>query len=275
MEIGLRAIVTFILCAGAIAAFILLTPEEDSMPPAASSGPTEQVPRPAATETAPEPTADNAATPAPVRDFIAAYAAQDIQQLRTVTDPGLYASLTTSDLQLGTAAGTQILEVTDGSVRVGSEESGYTLSYETFEDEEGGGEQAIVTAVDFLNPPAGAALPLGGDGRTQLQQPVQQALTAVIAQPGGQSDQQRTETIQATFTAPQAAPAIPRRAGEDVSIRIGNPHQLVATEENGTLAVRATVPYAPDGSPDVQWVTVTVLLARDENGAWAPKDAHL
>lgn len=225
--------------------------------------------------------------PAAIQEFIDSYADPDAsdeewgQALAPNVTPALYASLLSSDRELARTAGHEILDVNDGRVSVGTKtDVSYTLQYAQLEDDhehEGQAEAGhpIVTGIDFMDAPDGAALPLGSDGVDQVRAPTQEALTAVVAQPGGQSDEDREQLIRDTFTSPEKALSIPRSVDDGAAVRIGNTHELVLAAEDGQLVVHATVPYARDGESTPSWITVTIELSRDATGAWTPQDAHL
>lgn len=287
MRIRWRSVLALLAMVAAVAAFIMLKPSEDSAPrdDAEPSAPADSPHPPAAPQQDASDRQED--VPEDVRAFISKYGAPSLDEvewadsLKPYTTPALWASLLTSERELARNAGTAILEAEDGRVSVGvGSEVIYVLEYTAVDgghehDAEESAERWIVTAVDFMSPPAGAALPLGTDGVEQLRIPVQSALTTVIAQPGGLTDEQRQSLIEETFSHPEEALLIPRIAGEDAAIRIGNAHELVPAEEEGQLVVYATVPYAADGSSTPEWVTVTVLLGRDTDGQWVPQDARL
>lgn len=225
--------------------------------------------------------------PSEVQEFIDAYADADSsdeewrQVLAPNVTPALHASLLSSDRELARTAGNEILDVGDGRVSVGTKtDVSYTLEYAQLEDDhehdgqEGAGHP-IVTGIDFTDAPDGAALPLGTDGVEQVRAPAQEALTAVVAQPGGQSGEDREQLIRDTFTSPEEAVSMPRSVDDGAAVRIGNAHELVLAAEGDQLVVYATVPYARDGESTPNWTTVTVELTRDDAGAWTPQDAHL
>lgn len=254
------------------------TPQSGAAAPAVTDGP----PLEPATEQAASPEAEE--VPVEVQEFIDSYAEPDAsdeewgQALAPNVTPVLHASLLSSDRELARTAGHEILDISDGRVSVGTKtDVSYVLEYAQLEDgheheEEG---HPIVTGIDFMAVPDGAALPLGTDGVEQVRAPVQEALTAVVAQPGGQSDEDREQLIRDTFTSPEEAVSFPRSVDDGAAVRIGNPHELVLAAEDGQLVVYATVPYARDGESTPAWTTVTIELIRDGTGAWTPQDAHL
>lgn len=289
MRIRWTSVLAMLAVAAAIVGFFAFRPD-DSPPAQPDPAPTTPSQQPAPpTVDPPAPTAEDShrEVPESVRDFITAYAAvasddaQWVESLRPLTTSALYGSLLTSDRSLALDAGEEVLEAEEGRVAVGAGgRVTYVLTYALLsaEMENDGAPQAerwVVTGIDFTAAPEGAALPLGSAGVEQLREPVQRALTAVVAQPGGMTDAQRQEAIRGTFSDPQDALGIPRAAGEETAIRIGNIHELVAVEEQGEFVVHATVPYAPDGEDTPEWVTVTIVLARGENGGWVPQDARL
>lgn len=225
--------------------------------------------------------------PAEIQEFIDSYADPNAsdeewdQALAPNVTPALHASLLSSDRELARTAGHDILDVNDGRVSVGTKtDVSYTLQYAQLEDDperEGQAEvgHPIVTGIDFMDAPDDAALPLGSDGVDQVRAPAQEALTAVVAQPGGQSDEDREQLIRDTFTSPEKALSIPRSVDDGAAVRIGNAHELVLAAEGDQLVVYATVPYARDGESTPAWTTVTIELTRDATGAWTPQDAHL
>lgn len=225
--------------------------------------------------------------PGEVQEFIDSYAdphASDEAWGRALAPnvtPALHASLLSSDRELAQAAGSEVLEASEGRVSVGTGGGvSYSLEYAFLEGdhEHDGAEDSghpIVTGIDFTAAPDGARLPLETDGAEQVRAPVQQALTAVVAQPGGQSDEDRERLIRDTFTRPENAVSMPRSVDDGSAVRIGNVHELVLAAEEDQLVAYATVPYARDGESIPTWVTVTIELTRDDAGTWSPQDAHL
>lgn len=257
------------------------TPQSEVAAPAATAGSTSEV----VTEEAASPEAEE--VPTEVREFIDSYADPAVsdaawgQALAPNVAPALHASLLSSDRDLARTAGHEILDVSDGRVSVGTKtDVSYTLEYAQLEEDhehdgQDGAAPPIVTGIDFTDAPDGAALPLGTDGVEQVRAPVQEALTAVVAQPGGQSDKDREQLIRDTFTSPEEAVSFPRSVDDGAAVRIGNAHELVLAAEGDQLVVYATVPYARDGESTPTWTTVTIELTRDDTGAWTPQDAHL
>lgn len=255
--------------------------QSEATVPAATAGPTSEL----ATEEATSPEAEEA--PSEVQEFIDSYADPDAsdaawgQALAPNVTPALHASLLSSDRELAREAGQEILDVGEGRVSVGTKtDVSYTLEYAQLEDDherdgQEGASHPIITGIDFTDAHDGAALPLGTDGVEQVRAPVQEALTAVVAQPGGQSDKDREQLIRDTFTSPEEAVSIPRSVDDGAAVRIGNAHELVLAAEDDQLVVYATVPYARDGEGTPVWTTVTIELTRDGAGDWAPQDAHL
>lgn len=290
MRVSLKAILVVAAAVLGILVLVVFNPEnrqqqEAPQPEAAAPAVTAGSPHEPATEqtTSPEPEE----VPAEVQAFINSYADPDAsddewgQALEPNVTPALHASLLSSDRELARTAGHEILDVSDGRVSVGTKtDVSYTLEYAQLEDDhEHEGHEAvdhpIVLGIDFTDAPDGAALPLGTDGVEQVRAPVQEALTAVVAQPGGQSDEDREQLIRDTFTSPEKALSLPRSVDDGAAVRIGNAHELVLAAEDDQLVVYATVPYARDGETTPAWVTVTVELARDSSGAWMPQDAQL
>lgn len=279
-----KTLVVVIIAAIAVVVFVIKPGQDDqAAAPAATSAPVTSSPSAAASSsTSPAPAET---LPSEVQAFVDAYAssegddAQWLEQLRPYVTPALFASLSSSSRDLGRGAGTQILDADDGRAAVGSSSgAAYTLAYEQLDAEEGDdatGGQVVVTGLDFTDPPAGTALPMDTTGGEQFRGPVQDALRATIAQPGGWTDADRELAIRQTFTAPEAALAIPRTAPEDIPIKIGNAHELTPADEGGQLVVYATVPYAVDGTSEASWITVTVILTRTAEGSWVPQDAHV
>ncbi|UQN31806.1 hypothetical protein [Brachybacterium kimchii] len=282
MRIPIKAVLALVAVIVVIA-YLLLRPTHDE--PAPATAPTSGAPTaqeetaPAASTAASEPS--EVEVPGVIRKFVKSYAERSTDQdawgdqLSPYTTPGLYASLLSSDRDLARTAGDQILEAEDQRVSVGSGgTASYTLTYQEIEGEdEGDSTHYVVTAIDYVDPPERAALPLGSNATEQLRPIVQDALTATIAQPGGMSDEDREGAIRDVFSDPHDALHIKRVASSKTSIRVGNAHELVAAEERGQLVVHATAPYAPDGQTAAKWVTVTVSLERDSSGQWQLKDA--
>lgn len=290
MRVSLKSILVVAATVLGILALVVFNPEnrqqqEAPQPEAAAPSVTAGSPNEPATEqtTSPEPEE----VPAEVQAFINSYADPDAsddewgQALAPNVTPALHASLLSSDRELARTAGHEILDVSDGRVSVGTKtDVSYTLEYAQLEDDhEHDGHEAvghpIVTGIDFTDAPDGAALPLGTDGVEQVRVPVQEALTAVVAQPGGQSDEDREQLIRDTFTSPEKALSLPRSVDDGAAVRIGNAHELVLAAEDDQLVAHATVPYARDGESTPTWTTVTIELTRDDSGAWTPQDAYL
>lgn len=289
MRVSLKSVLVVAAAVLGVLALVVFNPEnrQQQEPPGA------EVAAPTATAgSTGEPTTEETASqevaevPAEVQEFIDSYADSDAsddewgQALAPNVTPALHASLLSSDRELARTAGHEILDVSDGRVSVGTKtDVSYTLEYAQLEDdhEHDGHEEEghpIVTGIDFMVAPEGAALPLGTDGAEQVRAPVQEALTAVVAQPGGQSDEDREQLIRDTFTSPEKAASLPRSVDDGSAVRIGNAHELVLAAEGERLVVHATVPYARDGESTPTWTTVTIELTRDATGAWAPQDAH-
>lgn len=291
MRVSLKAILVVAAAVLGILALVVFNPEnrqqqETPQPEAAAPSVTTGSPHhePATEQTdSPGP----AEVPAEVQAFIDSYADPDAsddewgQSLAPNVTPALHASLLSSDRELARTAGHEILDVSDGRVSVGTKtDVSYTLEYAQLEDDHEHDEHEavahpIVTGIDFTDAPDGAALPLGTDDVEQVRAPVQEALTAVVAQPGGQSDEDREKLIRDTFTSPEKALSLPRSVDDGAAVRIGNAHELVLAAEDDQLVVHATVPYARDGESTPTWTTVTIELTRDDTGAWTPQDAHL
>lgn len=290
MRVSLKAILVVAAAGLGILALVVFNPEnrqqqETPQPEAAAPSVTAGSPHEPATERTASP--GPAEVPAEVQAFIDSYADPDAsdeewgQALAPNVTPALHASLLSSDRELARTAGHEILDVSDGRVAVGTKtDVSYTLEYAQLEDDHEHDEHEavahpIVTGIDFTDAPEGAALPLGTGGVEQVRAPVQAALTAVVAQPGGQSDEDREQLIRDTFTSPEKALSLPRSVDDGAAVRIGNAHELVLAAEGDQLVVHATVPYARDGESTPTWTTVTIELTRDATGAWTPQDAHL
>lgn len=296
MRFSIKSVLVVLVSIAAVIALVVFIPEgreqqdvsrveasQDATPAGSTSVPSDGgASNPSSTS------AEAAGVPAEIRDFIAAYAdptssdAQWGKALAPSTTPALHASLVTSDRDLARDAGGEIVGAEDGRVSVGTPTSvAYVLEYEQLEDDPEQDEAPApggswrVTAIDFMDPPRGTALPLGSDAVEQVRAPVQEALTAVVTQPGGQSDEDRAQLIRDTFTDPQDAAAIPRRVQDGAAVRIGNAHELVLAADGDQLVVYATVPYARDGESTPSWITVTVSLDRSDSGTWIPQDAHI
>lgn len=284
---SVRAIV--LLCVGVllVAGYFVVRPEDNEVEQAektATQAPSSQI-HEKGEEPAQLATVTERDVPAEVEDFVRTYAsagpsAEQLAELEAVTTPALHASMATSDRELARGA-TTILEIDETHAAIGAEDTMiYTVHFAQLDTdhEQDGDEPArsvVVTAVDFADPPEGAFLPLGSDGTEQLREPVQEALTAVVAQPGGQSDRDREALLKEVFRDPQDALSMPRVAPAGSVVRIGNAHELVPADEDGQLVVHATVPYEAGGDESPTWVTVTVELTRDDAGGWAPQDARL
>lgn len=285
MRVSLKSTLVVAAAVLSLLALVVFTPEtrqQQEAPQHEHAVPTvtEQSPSAAAPEQTASP--ESAEVPAEVQEFIDSYADPDAsddewgRSLAPNVTPALHASLLSSDRELARTAGHEILDVNDGRVSVGTKtDVSYTLQYAQLEDDHAETGHPIVTGIDFTDAPDGAALPLGTDGVEQVRTPVQEALTAVVAQPGGQSDQDREQLIRGTFTSPEKALSIPRSVDDGAAVRIGNAHELVLAAEDDQLVVHATVPYARDGENTPTWTTVTIELTRDATGAWSPQDAHL
>lgn len=285
MRVSLKSTLVVAAAVLSLLALVVFTPEtrqQQEAPQHEHAAPTVTERSPSAA--APEQTAspESAEVPAEVQEFIDSYADPDAsddewgRSLAPNVTPALHASLLSSDRELARTAGHEILDVNDGRVSVGTKtDVSYTLQYAQLEDDHAEAGNPIVTGIDFTDAPDGAALPLGTDGVEQVRAPVQEALTAVVAQPGGQSDQDREQLIRGTFTSPEKALSIPRSVDDGAAVRIGNAHELVLAAEDDHLVVHATVPYARDGENTPTWTTVTIELTRDATGAWSPQDAHL
>ncbi|HIW99894.1 MAG TPA: hypothetical protein H9871_07090 [Candidatus Nesterenkonia stercoripullorum] len=290
MRVSLKAILVLAAAVLGVFALVVFNPEnrqqqEAPQPEAAAPSVEAGSPHEPATEQTASP--GPAEVPAEVQAFIDSYADPDAsddewgQSLAPNVTPALLASLLSSDRELARTAGHEILDVSDGRVSVGTKtDVSYTLEYAQLEDDhEHDGHEAvahpIVTGIDFTDAPDGAALPLGTDGVEQVRAPVQEALTAVVAQPGGQSDEDREQLIRDTFTSPEKALSLPRSVDDGAAVRIGNAHELVLAAEDDQFVVHATVPYARDGESTPTWTTVTIELTRDDTGAWTPQDARL
>ena len=290
MRVSLKSILVIAAAVLSLLALVVFTPEsrqQQEAPQHEHAAPTVTERSPSAA--APEKTAspESAEVPAEVQAFIDSYADPDAsddewgRSLAPNVTPALHASLLSSDRELARTAGHEILDVSDGRVSVGTKtDVSYTLEYAQLEDDhEHEGHEAvdhpIVTGIDFTDAPDGAALPLGTDGVEQVRAPVQEALTAVVAQPGGQSDEDREQLIRDTFTSPEKALSLPRSVDDGAAVRIGNAHELVLAAEDDQFVVHATVPYARDGESTPTWTTVTIELTRDDTGAWTPQDARL
>jgi len=290
MRVSLKSILVVAAAVLGILALVVFSPEnrqqhEAPQPEAAAPSVTAGSPNETATEQTASP--GPAEVPEEVQEFIDSYADPDAsadewgRALAPNVTPALHASLLSSDRELARTAGHEILDVSDGRVSVGTKtDVSYTLEYAQFEDDHehdghAGASHPIVTGIDFTDAPDGAALPLGTDGVEQVRTPVQEALTAAVAQPGGQSDEDREQLIRDTFTSPEKAMSLPRSVDDGAAVRIGNAHELVLAAEDDQLVVHATVPYARDGESSPEWTTVTIELTRDDSGAWTPQDAHL
>ena len=217
--------------------------------------------------------------PSEAREFLAVYGDRSLSEeawlsaLEPYTAPELLASLRGSDRDLLAAAGSTVLEANDEQIVVGKpERAGFSLRIEELEtvDE---GKIFTVRAIDWIDPPPGARLPLGSDALEQLEVPAQDAVLAVLAQPGGLSDAERMERIRKSLAAPSRAMKLPRAADPSVAVRVGAMHDLALAQEGGKVAVCAVVPYADDGRQDAQWAAVTVTFTRAKDGSWKPDDA--
>lgn len=289
MRIRVKSVLIVVAAVLGVLALVVFTPEDrqpqeapqtEAATPASPAGSSDEP----SNEGALSPEAEG--VPAAVQEFIDSYADADAsdeewgQTLAPNVTPALHASLLSSDRKFAQTAGHEILEAGDGWVSVGTRtDVSYILEYAQLEDdhehEEEEEDHPIVTGIDFMAAPDGAALPLGTDGVEQVRAPVQEALTAVVAQPGGQSDEDREQLIRGTFTSPEKAVSLPRSVDDGAAVRIGNAHELVLAAEDGQLVVYATVPYARDGESTPTWTTVTIELTRDGTGAWTPQDAYL
>lgn len=287
MRVSLRSILVVAAAVLGIIALVVFNPEnrqqqETQQLKATARAETVGAPSGPATEQTVSP--GGMEVPAEIQEFIDSYADPDAsdeewgQALGPNVTPALHASLLSSDRELARTAGHEILDVSDGRVSVGTKtDVSYTLEYAQLEhdDEHEAVGHPIVTGIDFTDAPDGVALPLGTDGVEQVRAPVQEALTAVVAQPGGQSDEDREQLIRDTFTSPEKALSLPRSVDDGAAVRIGNAHELVLAAEGDQLVVHSTVPYARDGESTPTWTTVTIELTRDDTGALTPQDAHL
>lgn len=285
MRLTARTVIPLLVAVVLIVGYILLKPSDAERSDSIASAPAPETHDAEPEPEEPKGTEAPGETPAGVGDFVQAYAAdgpdaQWLAALEEATAPGLFASLATSDRELAEGA-TTILEADETHAVVGDgQQRVYTVHYRQLDSgHEHDGEESestvTVTGIDYIQPSVGAALPLGPDSMEQLREPVQTALTAVVAQPGGQSDKGRRELLREVFQDPQEAVAVPRVAPEGQVVRIGNAHELVPAAEGEALVVYATVPYQLEGEEAAEWVTVTVELARDDAGRWVPHDAHM
>lgn len=288
MRFPVKAVAAVIVCGLVVLALFLVQPDEKEKVPASAASPS---PLSQGTSQAPEASSAPAEAPEEVLEFIAAYGSPEgsdadwSESLAPSSTPALHASIASSDRELARSAGTEVLAVDGTHVTVGTAEghSTYTLTMaprpeghehsaeEGHEEAEG---EWLVVAIDYLDPPQVAALPLGEGAVEDLRPTLQDALTVVVAQPGGQTLETREERIRDVFTDPVEALEIPPAGPEGQSVRIGNAHEIVLAAEDEELVAYVTVPYAPDGEDTPSWVTVTISLERTDAGDWVPTDAH-
>lgn len=293
MRFSVRAVAVILMCCLAVlAVYVTQAGEKKKTPaPAVSSSPAASAP---AGEDGANPDAPSSApsgTPEEVLELVAAYGSSEgedaawIESLTPYVTPALLASIATSDRELARAAGTEILSAQDTHITVGTPDGNATYvltiaprpeSHEHTEDTDHTPTEGewVAVGIDYVDPPAGAALPLGETAVEDLRPTLQDALTVLVAQPGGQTPAAREERIRAVFTAPEEALEITPSGPEEQSIRIGNAHEIVLAGEGQELVAYVTVPYAPDGEDTPSWVTLTVELERTDTGTWAPRDAH-
>lgn len=286
MRITARSIVPLLVACLLIVGYFFLKPSSDepnNSSPSESTASSTQSGR-SVEDPVVEP-ARKVDVPEEVSDFVLAYAndaepAEWLASMQELVTPGLHASLAVSDRDLAQGA-TAILEADEEHAVVGiGEQRVYTVHYRQLDHgHEHEGEEPsskwIVTGIDYTDPPEGAALPLGVDGVEELRAPVQEALVALIAQPGGQTDEDREALLGEVFQDPQDASSVARVAPAGETVRIGNAHELVPAAEGGVLVVYATLPYQVEGEEAPVWITVTVELAHDDAGNWVPQDARL
>ncbi|WP_246958306.1 hypothetical protein [Brachybacterium sp. Marseille-Q7125] len=193
----------------------------------------------------------------------------------------MLASLATSDREIAASLAGAQLDQPQGAtvpVAVGGETIAHITLVQIPNDDHGEITEDspwTVEAIDLLAPPENTALPLAVNSSRQIAAALQPSLAAVITQPAGLTDEDRTEMISAGFTDPDLAYDIPRGAGPEERIVMGNVHdvQLTATS-NGDLAATVVVPWVIDNGENVaQWTTLTVTLTRADDGTWTAADA--
>lgn len=287
--IGLWIAMSVLLIAMVVVFALLLQGPVRKPHPAAESASAAATPTaPSATPSSSSPAAlEGAAHSSPVAAFAAIYAdagleeGEWLRQMSPYVSPTLLASLAGSDRELAAAAGSTLLEQTRSAATVGkngapaySLELAPALSGE--EDADPAALPVQIISITFLDAPASRALPLAKNALAGMETTAQLAAVAVLAQPGGESEEQRRTRIRETFADPQAALQTPRPGPAETSIRIGTLRDLtfIATDD-GQLALVALVPYAPDGEPVAQWAPLTITLTRGPAGEWIPKDASV
>lgn len=219
------------------------------------------------------------------QDFLTAYTGEAddaawLDAMAPMVTAEMRASLATTNRDAARAlAGTQIGDAQDGAVPVlnGGDTIATIRLAQVADNEDGTLTDAtpwVVTGIDYTEPPQGVALPLSSTSAYEISVAIQPTLAAVIAQPGGLTDEARAAQITEAFTEPNEALQIPRTAGPETRINMGAVHDLqLSADANGNLIATVVIPWQVDGDPVAQWTTLTVRLTRTQDGAWAAADA--
>lgn len=258
---------------------------DDSLDPVAdeqsTAPPTEY---PAETD---EDDADAPATVLAAQRFLPAYtnAKGDdkawIKGLASLTTPDMLVSVRTSDraaakLLAGATletSGQDLLVVKDGKTVAALE----LTQMPTDSDEGGDPEDApwVISGIDFADPPKDTALPLPRNASQALGTTVQPAVTALLAQPAGLSDKDRTAQVKSAFTDPKHAVKTKRAAGTKDRVVTGNVQDAqITVHDDKSLDVTSTMPWKVDGTDKVQWATYTIQVSRAKDGSWTATDAQ-
>lgn len=197
-----------------------------------------------------------------------------LEELREDSAPELYASLVTSDHDALAELGTEVLELGDGYVVIGTgSRADGELHFQSVPASHGGPEDLVINGIVLYDPEPSTALPVNGGTPDELRDRLHTAATSLIGQTAETTDEDRREMIALTFIEPTQAAQIPRVATEGTAVTVGSIHDLeLASDESDQLTATVTVPW--ESTPgQTEWASLTFTLDRTADGHWQARDA--